>query len=141
MRTTTKKKAGGTKLSRSAKRGFGQELIANMREFRASVERGEPVTVRHVKVSAPPNAYNPAQIRQTRERLGVSQAILAGLLAVKVKAYQAWEQGERPASGMVRRVLDEINREPHEWLKRRLALVSRQSQVDSNDSRRRSSQS
>jgi putative transcriptional regulator len=47
-------------------------------------------------MEAPPE---PAEVRAVRDRLGVSQSRLAGLLGATTRAVQAWEAGERPISG------------------------------------------
>ncbi len=96
----------------------GREIIAALTDLRDTLAAGIPLeekyTVRQVVVPEP-GAYNSRSIRATRDRLGVSQPIFADLLGVSVVLAQAWEQGKRLPNATARRLLDEINREPHRW--------------------------
>ena len=93
--------------------------MAGMRELQEWMASGRPLeerfTVRTVELPGEPGAYDAASVRATRERLGASQAVFAGLLGASPKLVQAWEIGGRAPSAMARRLLDEINRDPARW--------------------------
>jgi putative transcriptional regulator len=95
---------------------FGAEVIHSLRDFFATIERGEQVTISDVKLDLQPGRYAPRAVRATRLKLGVSQSVFAELLGVKTKTVQAWEQGSRPPAGAARRLLDQINQDPQRWL-------------------------
>ncbi len=97
---------------------LGAEVIHSLNDFFDALNRGEQVTVRDIRLDLAPAEYKAAEIRDTRAKLGLSQAGFARLLAVNVKTVQSWEQGERPPAGPVRRLLDEINQDPQRWLLR-----------------------
>jgi DNA-binding transcriptional regulator YiaG len=96
----------------------GREIIAALTDLRDTLAAGIPLeekyTVRHVVVPAP-GTYNARAVRATRDRLGISQRVFANLLGVSLVLVQAWEQGKRIPNATARRLLDEINREPHRW--------------------------
>ena len=79
---------------------------------------------RRVKLPAlrPPEVES-ADVRVIREKLDVSQSVLAGLLGVSTNTVRAWEQGVNPLSGIAARFLDEVNRNPQYW-KRRVAELT-----------------
>lgn len=98
---------------------FGELLIRGAREA-LSHKRGEDVgahvttrklTARSVEVTPPPE-YDQHRVRELRDRLGVSQAVLADLLSVSPASVRAWEQGLREPSAPVRRLMQILEREP-----------------------------
>lgn len=95
---------------------FGDEVLHGLNDFAKSVKNGEPITVRDVSLEMAPGDYDAEDVKVTRQKLRVSQAVFARLLAVNVKTVQAWEQGEQPPSGIARRLLDEINQDPSRWI-------------------------
>jgi putative transcriptional regulator len=95
---------------------FGDEVLEGLNDFAESIKKGEPITIRDVTLELEPDEYDAEDVRVTRQKLGVSQAVFAKLLAVKVKTVQAWEQGDHPPSGIARRLLDEINQDLPRWL-------------------------
>lgn len=95
---------------------FGDEVLHGLNDFAESIKNGEPITVRDVSLKMEPGDYDAEDVKVTRQKLGVSQAVFARLLAVNVKTVQAWEQGGQPPSGIARRLLDEINQEPNRWI-------------------------
>jgi putative transcriptional regulator len=105
---------------------FGDEVLRGLNDFLDSVRKGEPITVRDVTLELEPGAYGAEDVKGTRHRLGVSQAVFARLLAVNVKTIQSWEQGEVAPSGMARRVLDDINQDPQRWLAKLVQTKTRQ---------------
>lgn len=100
------------------KPSLGQEIIGGLTELLDTIKRGEPLdkkfTVRHVTIDAP-GIYSSKQIRQTRQKLGMSQKVFAMIVGVSVKLVEHWESGIRVPSPMARRLLDEINSNPQYW--------------------------
>jgi DNA-binding transcriptional regulator YiaG len=99
---------------------FGDELVNSLNDFFASVDRGEPITLRTVALDLHVREFTPDEIRKIRLALNVSQAVMAKLLGVSVLTVQSWEQGTRKPSQMACRFLDDITRSPEHW-KRRLS--------------------
>jgi DNA-binding transcriptional regulator YiaG len=97
----------------------GDRIIEGLTELRDALRSGEPLErrfkVRHVRPLPAPNAYGPGQVRDTRDALGVSQAVFAQVLGVSTSLVQSWEQGFRKPSKMACRLLDEINRSREHW--------------------------
>ena len=106
--------------SKGSKKSFGQAVIDSFQDFFDSVDRGEPITARTVKLNLEPRRFTKVEVERLRNQLGVSQAVFAQLLAVSPKLVQAWEQGKREPSPMAGVLLAESERNPREWLKRRL---------------------
>lgn len=97
---------------------FGQDVLHGLRGFFKAVGRGEPITVRTVRLELEPRRHAAADVKRIRRRLGVSQAIFSQLLAVSVKLVQAWEQGLRRPEPIACRLLDDIEADPRRWLAR-----------------------
>lgn len=95
---------------------FGDEVLHGLTDFFQSVERGEPITLRTIRLNLQPSEYGPRDVKRTREMLRVSQAIFAQLMAVSTKTIQSWEQADRPVPGPARRLMDEMNSNPHYWM-------------------------
>ncbi len=57
-------------------------------------------------------------IVEARTSLGVSQPVFAAILGVAPQSVKAWEQGTKKPPGTVRRLIDEMRRNPQYWLKR-----------------------
>jgi putative transcriptional regulator len=66
------------------------------------------LTVRTYRLPPAPREYRPEDVKRVRELLGLSQAVLAGFLGVKVNTVRSWEQGKRPPQPIARRFLAEI---------------------------------
>lgn len=100
-------------------RRVADEIMAGMRELeRMMDERKKPeqmFTVRTIDVPEP-SVYRARQVRQLRERLGVSQAVFAHLLGVSLVLVKSWERGAREPSALARRLLDTIKSDPARWL-------------------------
>jgi putative transcriptional regulator len=97
----------------------GDRIVEGLTELRDTLRAGVPAekrfTVRTVEVPQP-QRFPPSRIRALRKRLGVSQAVFAELLGVSSVLVQAWEQGVREPSPLARRLLGEVERDPHRWL-------------------------
>src|SRR5438067_1975695 len=63
-------------------------------------------------VLLPPPAFDAKAVKAVRAELGVSQPAFAALLGVATATVRAWEQGQKRPSGMARRFLAEIRRDP-----------------------------
>jgi putative transcriptional regulator len=61
----------------------------------------EKITLRMLGRDALPKVtdLSPSEIVEVRERVGVSQAVLAGFLNVAVNTVSQWERGERKPTG------------------------------------------
>jgi DNA-binding transcriptional regulator YiaG len=110
----------GRKGTRKEGETFGESVIDSLKDFLDAADRGELITVRRVKLNLEPRRYTPAEVKWTRERLRVSQAMFAQLMGVSPKAVEAWESGTNPPSGPVCRLLEEINLDPMAFLQRHL---------------------
>lgn len=90
---------------------LGQELIKSMEEA-AAYMRGEAV---NVIVHTP--AIAAMDIKNTREKLKLSQPQFAHLLGTPLPTLQKWEQGKRHPSGAAQRLLKVIDTEPEAVLR------------------------
>jgi DNA-binding transcriptional regulator YiaG len=72
-------------------------------------------TVRTVEVPDAPRNYNGKSVRETRDKIGVSQALFAMLLGVSPILVSSWERGARVPALWARRLLDEVNHDPQRW--------------------------
>ena len=115
------RKTKQTKKHRQKRRGTsaGREIIQALTELRDVLQAGESLeshfTVRTVIVPNAPLKYSATSVRQTRTKLGVSQAIFAKLLGVSTVLVQHWESGSRVPAAWACRLLDEMNRDPAHW--------------------------
>lgn len=101
------------------KRDIGNEIIADLKQFNASVRDGvvvrEKYTVRSACIVPDPSVYSPADIRAARQMVGVSQPIFARVLGVSAALVRSWECGQRKPSPLARRMLDLIRANPSNW--------------------------
>ncbi|MGH7718576.1 MAG: helix-turn-helix domain-containing protein, partial [Gemmatimonadaceae bacterium] len=86
-----------------------------------------PMTVRKASVKAPP-AFDRGKVYQVRERLGVSQAVMAKLMNVSAPTVRSWEQGGRKPAGAAVRLLEIAATHPHVVLGAARARRSRRRQ-------------
>jgi DNA-binding transcriptional regulator YiaG len=77
----------------------------------------EKYTRRRVVLELQPRTYSARQVKETRKLLNASQALFAQFLGVSATSVRSWEQGVAP-SGMARRFMDEIRRDPQYWRSR-----------------------
>lgn len=98
-----------------------RDLVDGLEGFLDELRSGAPIekkyTCRRVVLDLHPRAYSPRQVKEIRKLLNASQALFAQFLGVSVKAVRSWEQGTAP-SGMARRFMDEIRRNPTYWRSR-----------------------
>jgi putative transcriptional regulator len=105
--------------AKTRKPRVADEIMAGMRELVRMMDAGKTppqmFTVKTIDIPDP-TVYRAKQIRELRDSLGVSQAVLAHLLGVSVVLVKSWEQGVREPSLMARRLLDTIKADPAHWL-------------------------
>ncbi len=107
----TKKKTKGT--------AAGREIIDALTDLVETREAGIPLETKytvHTMNIPEPGAYGAKEVKALRARLGVSQSIFARLVGASTILVQKWEGGDRNPDGMVRRLFDDINRDPEKWL-------------------------
>jgi DNA-binding transcriptional regulator YiaG len=101
------------------KRNVANEIIADLKEFNATLRAGIPLrekyTVRTVRIVPDPSIYNPADVRTTRKLVGVSQPVFAMMLGVSAALVRSWECGQRVPAPIARRLLDTIRSNPSNW--------------------------
>lgn len=111
------------------KEPVGQRIIDRLRDFTESLESGEDISERYrshsVSLDFRPTRYTPRRVRETRNLLGINQAVFARFLGVSPRTLRAWEKGLRKPNDVAARFMDEIRRDPDYW-SRRLAEVARQ---------------
>jgi putative transcriptional regulator len=105
---------------------IGEEMIRDMHDLVATLKAGGmPAVEKKFRVTrlqpppAPP-AFDAEDVKAVRAELRASQPIFAALLGVSPATVRAWEQGQKKPSGMARRFLAEIRRDPDYWRKRLL---------------------
>ena len=99
---------------------FARSAIDNLQEFLDAADRGESITARRVKLNLEPRDYTPQEVRMTREKLRLSQAVFAQFMGVSSKAVEAWESGANPPPGPVCRTLEAINLNPRAFFQMHL---------------------
>jgi putative transcriptional regulator len=76
-------------------------------------ERGVQVNLRVAEIPTPPRHIKPAEIRQIRRQLDVSQVRFAHLLNVSPQAVRSWEQGARRPRNAALKLLVIAKKNPH----------------------------
>lgn len=114
LKMSTKRKTG--------KGSVAERAIAGLSAFLDAVNDetvlNERFTIRNVELDLQPQEYGPESVVFVRQKLGVSQAVLARILGTSLATVQAWEQGKREPSKMASRFLDEIAHNPEHWRER-----------------------
>jgi putative transcriptional regulator len=120
---------------RAAKKKTGSpiiaEMIRDMQVLVATLEAGgmaaveKKFRVTRLQPPAAPPAFDAKGVQAVRAELRASQPLFAALLGVSPATVRAWEQGQKKPSGMARRFLDEIRRDPDYWRKRLLVTTTR----------------
>ena len=71
------------------------------------------VKARKVKLTIKPvDTFNTGEIRQIRQKTGLSQVMFAGSLGVSPKTVEAWENGRNKPEGASRRLLEIVRDDP-----------------------------
>jgi putative transcriptional regulator len=73
--------------------------------------KGE-LTLRTVRVPAPPPEIAAKEVASLRTETGMSQAVFARVINVSIKTVQSWEQGERKPSQAALRMLQVFRENP-----------------------------
>jgi len=73
--------------------------------------KGE-LTLRTIRVPERPPRITTAEVTRLREKIGMSQAVFAGVLNVSTKTVQSWEQGQRRPSQSALRMLQLLKQQP-----------------------------
>jgi DNA-binding transcriptional regulator YiaG len=98
---------------------IGREIVESLAELATVLESRqsdlEYFTARTVEMPDDPSVYKAANVRATRDKIGVSQSVFARLLGVSVVLVQTWEHGTRVPAPWARRLMDEMNRDPRHW--------------------------
>jgi putative transcriptional regulator len=105
------------------KKSVADRIVGRLQEFTKALENKEVISerfnCRKVELNLKPQPYDPQKVKETRQTLGVSQALFALFLGVSVKTVHSWEQGVNAPSDMACRFMDEIRRNP-EYMRGRL---------------------
>jgi putative transcriptional regulator len=128
---TSRSRAGGTRTVGSGVEGplneVDREIIDALAGFRDALRERVPLesryTVRQVVVVDPPPPLTPANVREIRESLGLSQPVFADFLGTSPSTVRSWEQGQKPPSPMARRFLGLIASDPHYWKQQFRSMV------------------
>ena len=71
------------------------------------------VKARRTKLTIKPvDTFNNDDIKQIRQRTGLSQVVFAGSLGVSPKTVEAWENGRNKPDGASRRLLEIVRDDP-----------------------------
>jgi DNA-binding transcriptional regulator YiaG len=104
---------------KTRKRNIGREIIGDLKDLHATLKAGTPLrekyTVRTVRAVPDPGNYDAADVRATRELVGVSQPVFARMLGVSPALVRSWECGQRKPAPIARRLLDLIRANPSNW--------------------------
>ena len=104
-----------------------REVLGALADFRDTLRARIPLekkyTVRKLAAVTPPPQLEPDDVRNTRESLGVSQPVFAGLLGTSVSTIRSWEQGQKTPSPMARRLLALIASDPSYWKERFISMI------------------
>jgi putative transcriptional regulator len=115
-----------------------REIIEALTDFRDALRDRVPLetkyTVRQVVVVVPPPPLAPADVRQIRESLGLSQPVFADFLGTSTATVRSWEQGQKPPSPMARRFLGLIAADPPYWKSQFRSIVRTREEKSSTSS-------
>lgn len=104
------------------RQSVGDKITSRLQSFVTALKNGEVLegrfNSRTVELDLEPKEYGPKEVKEVRMLLGVSQALFAKFLGVKIKTVQAWEQKQGTPPGLARRFMDEIALNPEMWKKR-----------------------
>ena len=72
------------------------------------------IKARKVKIAIKPvDTFDTKDIKQIRQRTGLSQVMFAGSLGVSPKTVEAWENGRNKPEGASRRLLEIVRDDPN----------------------------
>jgi DNA-binding transcriptional regulator YiaG len=100
------------------------EALAGLRDaLRDRIPLETRFTGRQVVSVAPPTPIAPAEVKEIRESLGISQPVFADFLGPSPSTVRSWEQGQKPPSPMARRFLELIAADRPYWKSRFRSMV------------------
>jgi len=112
---------------------MGKKILDRLDAFVVAMEKGQALgerfTCRKIELNLIPEQYNPKKIKNTREVLGVSQALFAQFLGVSPKTVAAWERGAKTPQDIACRFMDEIRHDPNYWKDRLVKCASPKAKV------------
>jgi putative transcriptional regulator len=101
---------------------IGGKIVKELSDFTAALRDGGKIsdkfTCHKIELCLEPQAYSPALVKETRKKIGLSQALFAQFLGVSKKTVSAWEQGENSPNPMACRFMDEIRYNADYWKER-----------------------
>jgi len=72
------------------------------------------INARKTKIAIKPvDSFNNKDIKQIRQRTGLSQVMFAGSLGISPKTIEAWENGRNKPEGASRRLLEIVRDDPN----------------------------
>jgi len=81
-----------------------QKLVESVKQMGA-IMNGEDVPHRRTVLST-------VDVKELRERIGLTQNEFSGMIGVSIKTLQNWEQGRREPEGPAKALLRVVEREP-----------------------------
>jgi len=100
---------------------FGRQMADAMGELRSIMSSGQSptgdgrLTIRTIKVDEP-SEYSAKKVKRVRTTLNVSQAVFARIVGVSDVLVRSWERGVRQPAPIARRLLDQIQRYPEQFI-------------------------
>ena len=93
-------------MANKANNPYFEGIRAGLEEMVRSLETGQKLTCRTIRLPEGPPAISGEQIANLRqEKLHLSQNVFASVLSVSLKTVQAWEQGRNVPCGPALRLL------------------------------------
>lgn len=81
-----------------------QKLVKSVKQM-GSIMKGEDIPHRRTVLST-------VDVKELRERIGLTQNEFSGMIGVSIKTLQNWEQGRREPEGPAKALLRVVEREP-----------------------------
>ncbi len=112
-------KDGEIEEQRPLRNDVRNRIIGSLIDLREALEKGQPLpsrfTRRKVRL-AEPCRFVADDVCRVRQSLNCSQGVFAGLLGVKVKTVQSWEQSEATPGPSSRRLMEMIEASPEKYI-------------------------
>ena len=91
---------------------MGQELLAAMQEAVDHSEGKIELRTTRLNVSPVCDTMSVDEIKETREKLSMSQGVFALVLGVSKKTVESWESGRYKPDGAARRLISMLQTDP-----------------------------
>jgi len=91
---------------------MGEELIEAMQEALDHAQGKIELRTSHISISPVSENICPAEIKSTREQLGMSQGVFAVVIGVSKKTVESWEAGRYTPDGAARRLISVLKQDP-----------------------------